>query len=201
VTWGFVGVGVDGGGEPWADLGFEIVDDSVALRNGAVLIGTSGLVVHAIDEAGSIDTDIDGVGVTVADAALPSTVHPNGAADLDHVVVMTESLERTSAAIDSVLGLPCLRIRETEHVRQAFHRFPDAGGSRGCIVEVVESARVSGTTVWGLVVNVVDIDATCHRLGPDVVGAPKAAVQPRRRIATVRREAGLPLAVAFMTPT
>jgi hypothetical protein len=37
-------------------------------------------------------------------------------------------------------------------------------------------------------------------LDPELVGAPKGAVQPGRRIATVRPEAGLGTAVAFMTP-
>jgi hypothetical protein len=53
---------------------------------------------------------------------------------------------------------------------------------------------------WGLVVNVEDLDAACALIGPDRVSSPKDAVQPGRRIATVRSEVGLGLPVALMTP-
>jgi hypothetical protein len=52
---------------------------------------------------------------------------------------------------------------------------------------------------WGLVAVVDDLDATCARLG-DLVEAPHAAIQPGRRIAAVRRAAGLGTALALMSP-
>ncbi len=70
----------------------------------------------------------------------------------------------------------------------AFLRFGE------CILEVVERAGVAAS-LWGLVVVVEDLDG----LGP-LVGAPRDAVQPGRRIATVRPDAGLTTALAFMTP-
>jgi hypothetical protein len=45
-----------------------------------------------------------------------------------------------------------------------------------------------------------DLDATVAWLGPDVVSTPRDAVQSGRRIASIRREAGLGLPVALMTP-
>ncbi len=36
--------------------------------------------------------------------------------------------------------------------------------------------------------------------GGDLLGEPRAAVQPGRQIATLRKEAGLGPAIAFMTP-
>ena len=71
-----------------------------------------------------------------------------GAFELDHVVLRTPHLDDTSAAVEAVLGLACRRVRETSTVRQAFHRFPDQGGVRGCIVEVVEDERATVTTLW-----------------------------------------------------
>jgi hypothetical protein len=62
------------------------------------------------------------------------------------------------------------------------------------ILEVVERPGAA-VAFWGLVVVVPDLDG----LGP-LVGDPKDAVQPGRRIATVRPEAGLTTALAFMTP-
>ena len=60
------------------------------------------------------------------------------------------------------------------------------------ILEVVEAGRVA---LWGLVVVVPDVDG----LG-ELVGTPRDAVQPGRRIAPVRRTAGLSVQLAFMTP-
>jgi len=50
-----------------------------------------------------------------------------------------------------------------------------------------------------LVINVDDLDAACALLGPERVSEPKDAVQPGRRIATIRSQVGLGTAVALMT--
>ena len=52
---------------------------------------------------------------------------------------------------------------------------------------------------WGLVVIVRDLKALGERLG-EHLGPIKNAVQPGRRIATLRPTAGLSAAVAFMEP-
>ena len=51
---------------------------------------------------------------------------------------------------------------------------------------------------WGLALLVEDLDATVARLAPHA-GEPRAAVQPGRRIATVRRSAGLSFPLALIT--
>ncbi len=130
--------------------------------------------------------------------ATPQLVdHPNGAIGLDHVVVTTDSLERTCAAIESATGAPLRRVREVGELRQGFHR---VGG--GLIVEVVERAGlpVAPAWFWGLVLNVEDLDAAVERIGTDTISEPRPAVQPGRSIATVRETAGLGLPVALMTP-
>jgi len=53
--------------------------------------------------------------------------------------------------------------------------------------------------LWGLVIAVDDIDATSELLG-DLLGRVKSAVQPHRRIATLKKEAELGVAVAFLGP-
>ena len=53
--------------------------------------------------------------------------------------------------------------------------------------------------LWGLVVVVPDLEALSE-LGDGVIGEIRDAVQPGRRIATVPREAGLSVPLAFMTP-
>ena len=53
---------------------------------------------------------------------------------------------------------------------------------------------------WGLAFVAPDLDATVARLG-DRVSEIRAAVQPGRRIVTLRRSAGLALPVALITPS
>ena len=58
--------------------------------------------------------------------------------------------------------------------------------------------QYANLTAWDP--NVADLDGLCERLGPSVISPAKDAVQPGRRIATVRAEIGLGLPVALMTP-
>lgn len=109
--------------------------------------------------------------------------HPNGATVVDHVVALTGSLERTVAALVAA-GLDLRRRAD----RMAFLRLGPT------ILEVVERGE-DPPRLCGLVVVVPALEG----LGP-LVGAPKDAVQPGRRIATVSREAGLGAALALMTP-
>ena len=52
---------------------------------------------------------------------------------------------------------------------------------------------------WGLAFKVADLDATAAFLGEERSSPPRPAVQPGRRIATLRRSAGLAVPVALMT--
>ncbi|MEY3618703.1 MAG: hypothetical protein RL726_1401, partial [Actinomycetota bacterium] len=117
---------------------------------------------------------------------------------IDHIVIMTGSLDRTSESIDRVLRAPRKRVRDAGGgVRQGFHRAGDI------ILEVVERPDLDSNTpasLWGVVFVVDDLDATVAWLGPDAVSMPRDAVQPGRRIASIRREVGLGLPVALMTP-
>ena len=142
--------------------------------------------------------DLDGLPTdSVAPMSPVYADHPIGATGLDHVVVMTSDLERTSAAIAAATGCELKRIREIGSMRQGFHRI----GRGGLIVELVERPEIPDgpAAFWGLVVIVDDLDAACELLGPDRISAPKDAVQPGRRIATIRSDAGLGLPVALMT--
>ena len=133
-----------------------------------------------------IDESVD----RVAAGADPSE-HPNGAIALDHVVILTPDFDRTAAALAD-RGMPLRREAERNGARQGFRRLGPA------IMEIVQ-APDGDTRFWGLVVIVSDLDALRERLGDDL-GEPRPAVQPGRRIATLRRSAGLGPAVAFMDP-
>ena len=114
---------------------------------------------------------------------------------IDHVVVMTNNLERTCEAVTEVTGCPLKRLREVGEIRQGFHRV----GEGGVILEVVERADVSRTSLWGLVIATPSFDDLVQAAG-DLVSEPKDAVQPGRRISTVKAKAGLGIPVALMTP-
>jgi hypothetical protein len=199
------------GGDPalWRSLGFVVTDDGlvplhgtslriVAPTEGQPAPVLAGWAVSGLDVESGTSVDVDGLPTLAVSSTGPVYAdHPIGAVGLDHVVVMTSDLERTSAAIATATGCELRRIREVGAMRQGFHRI----GSGGLIVELVERPEIpDGPAVfWGLVVNVDDLDVACAVIGPDLVSAPKDAVQPGRRIATVRTEAGLGLPVALMT--
>ena len=186
------------GGSPaaWERLGFAV--DGVAVRLGAVRLAFSedeppGIRGWAL--TGVAGGDVDGLKTAAATETPPGPAprHPNGALRLDHVVVFTPDLDRTLAALEAA-GLDLRRVREAGGgVRQGFYRVGEA------ILEVAGDVEPAGPArFWGLVVVVGDLDAVAAQLGDDL-GSPRDAVQPGRRIATVRDSAGLGLPVAFMT--
>ena len=171
-------------------------------RARAVREGDTGIVGWALSSGAAgaaTHLDIDGLDTDVVASQTPLYAdHPLGASGLDHVVVLTADLERTSGAIAAATGCELKRIRELGTMRQGFHRI----GRGGLIVELVERPDLPDgpASFWGLVLIVDDLDAACDLIGPDRISSPKDAVQPGRRIATVRADVGLGLPVALMTP-
>jgi hypothetical protein len=225
-TWRSLGFTVtDDGVIPLVGASIRLVDPTSGVVPGGDVAPTqvSGIVgwalsglrpsisVAPVTPSGTQDTEIDGErpadapqrsvdGLTtevVAPAGPVYADHRVGASGLDHVVVLTSDLERTSEAITAATGCELKRIREVGAMRQGFHRI----GRGGLIVELVERPDLPDgpASFWGLVVIVDDIDAACELIGPDRISAPKDAVQPGRRIATVRADVGLGLPLALMT--
>jgi hypothetical protein len=188
----------------WTALGFAAADDGTIVVGGVRLcpLGRAagdGIVVAAFAGANRA-AGFDGLPVRAPAPGGPGvgTSHPNGALAVDHVVVTTPALERTVGALQRA-GLDLRRTRDAggdPPVRQAFLL---AGP---CVVEVVgpggEDAE-EPAAFWGLTIVVADLDALASRLG-DAVGPPRDAVQPGRRIATLRPGRGISTRVAFMTP-
>jgi hypothetical protein len=180
----------------WSSLGFAVVDGCVPLGGVRLQLGNEGEGIVGWTLAGvPAGIALDGLPTSVADAGPAAAVaHPNGAVGLDHVVVVTPDFDRTAGALDAA-GMPLRRVRDAGGFRQGFRRLGPA------ILELVETrdATPGPATFWGLVVVVEDLEALASRLG-DRLGPVKPAVQPGRRIATLRRSAGLGEAVAFMDP-
>jgi hypothetical protein len=184
----------------WAALGFAPdAAGEVVLGEARLLLTGRGCGILGIHAAELTAPEPDGLplqpssrGLTPGRGFQPSRrgltpgrglAHPNGATVVDHVVALTGSLERTVAALTAA-GLDLRRSAG----KMAFLRLGPT------ILEVVERGE-DPSRLWGLVVVVPELEG----LGP-LVGAPKDAVQPGRRIATVSREAGLGTALALMTP-
>jgi hypothetical protein len=110
-------------------------------------------------------------------------------------VVTTNDFARSAAALE-LAGLSLRRtVTAPSGSRMGFRRLGPA------ILELVEAAdgEPGPARFWGLVVVVEDLDALAARLG-DQLGSTRDAVQPGRRIATLRETAGLGQALAFMSP-
>ncbi|HEX3452623.1 MAG TPA: hypothetical protein VHS26_04915 [Solirubrobacteraceae bacterium] len=206
----------------WRALGFELEGDD-GVRLGGVRVRLAGDGARSGSAPAFLgwslrdlsSSELDGLPTTRADgaSATPAThgsrgdgpvAHPNAITAIDHVVVMTPALDRTVAALSGA-GLDLRRIREEPTPagapRQAFFRLGDE------ILEVVQEppevvAREGGAErparLWGLALLSSDLDRTVRVLG-EHAGEARAAVQPGRRIATVRRAAGLSVPVAVMS--
>jgi hypothetical protein len=178
--------------ELWREVGFE-VDDEGRCQVGATTLelGAGGAGIVGWTLSGSGPDAVDGVPTRWADGpAAASVEHRNTAVSVDHVVLATPDLDRTRAELEGV-GMLLRREREAGERRQLFFRHGEA------ILEVVGPAA-GPTQLWGLTITVADLDAAAALLGP-CLGDAHDAVQPGRRIATVRRDAGLGVPLALMS--
>jgi catechol 2,3-dioxygenase-like lactoylglutathione lyase family enzyme len=195
--------------EAWAAAGFAIDDDS-SCRIGHVrvrLVGRDagkrvlGWSLREVPDGALATGRLDGLPTTASTAppAEPAS-HPNGATAIDHVVVLCPDLARTVAAV-SALGLSPRGERDSDTygapMRQVFFRLGEV------ILELVGSPDAPGegdAGFFGLAFTVADLDAAAALLG-EHLGEAKEAVQPGRRIATLRhRDLGMSVATALMSP-
>lgn len=193
---------------PWRECGFSAEGDACVLGDARIRFapeeGKRGLTGWSLRDVDS--TDLDGLPTTRSDRPPPAEgpPHPNGVTALDHVVAISSDLDRTVEKLVAA-GLDLRRVREEPTPagapRQAFFRL----GST--ILEAVQeppeaTERHGGDRpafFWGLAFNAPDLERTVTFLG-DRVSEIRPAVQPGRRIATLRREAGLSVPVALITP-
>ena len=179
----------------WQRLGFTVTGagDEIVLGGMRLCLGADGEGIVGWSLRNLTSSDLDGLPATPAADWPPKPVeHPNTASAVDHVVALTPDFDRTVGKLRDA-GLDYRRTREAGGgARQAFFVL----GS--CLLELGGPAD-GDVRFWGLTLVVDDLDAAAERLG-DKLGAVKDAVQPGRRIATLRPEAGVGLPVAFMSP-
>ena len=182
----------------WERAGFAVDEDGTTVGRVHLHFGPGkGIAGWRLEGAGE---EVDGLPVAPAvDQPAADRSHPNRVTHIDHVVVLTPDLERTTAALERV-GVERRRVREVEtddgQLRQGFFRFEEV------ILEVVAHPKVEPgpARFWGITFAVDDLDACAARLG-ERLGSIRDAVQPGRRIATVRAAAGLGLPVALISAT
>jgi len=195
--------------ERWRALGFTVHAQECRLGSVRVRLAGEGAGKGIVEWSlrGLRSADMDGLPTRLSERALPAgepREHPNGVLALDHVVVFSPALDRTVAALQTA-GIDLRRVREEPTPagapRQAFFRLGEV------ILEVVQAPpdaveRGGGADrsaqLWGLAMVAEDLPRTVDFLGENV-GEMRAAVQPGRMIATLRRSAGLAVPVALMS--
>jgi hypothetical protein len=180
--------------EVWRRLGFTVSGDVVALGGVRLRLGAEGEGIVGWRLRGlTANHDLDGLGACPSHDPPPEPVeHPIGATAVDHVVALTPQFDRTVRSLREA-GLDFRRERDAGGgFRQAFFKLGP------CLLELGGPAE-GEVRFWGLTLVVDDLDAAAQRLG-DRLGRIKDAVQPGRRIATLRAEAGVGVPMALMTP-
>ena len=184
-------IGADPG--RWTKAGFVISRD--AMRAGEVLLAFApgeGVLGWRLS---GFDGDVDGLPVeSPSGVELAESAHPNGVVRVDHLVVFTPDLERTTTALEGI-DVERRRVREVEAdgspLRQGFFRLGEV------ILEVVEHANVEPgpARFWGITFAVADLDVAAEVLGdrlgldsrrrstrpPDRDGPPRGGPRPPGR--------------------
>ena len=200
--------------EAWVDAGFAVDPDGVC-RIGGVAVRLDpeqgrGIRRWSLRGIGA-DTVVDGIPTAASgadpDAGHSPPTHPNGVLRIDHLVVASSDGGRTAGALTE-LGLEARRTRDDDTsygmpMRQTFFRLGEV------ILELIAPQQAldgstpgarQGARFYGLALDVEDLDGLADRYGT-CLGRIKDAVQPGRRIATLRhRDIGLSAAIAFMSP-
>jgi hypothetical protein len=189
----------------WRDAGFTVDPDGVC-RVGAVRVRLVGRE-HGIGIVGwtlrglSCGAQLDGIPSDSSDTApAEGAVHANGAAAIDHIVLLSTNLTRTVSSLAAV-GLHPRRERDADMggqpMRQIFFRLG------AVILEVVGAPDAAGdgpSSLWGITYVVGDIEATAAFFGDRALPV-KDAVQPGRRITTLRhRDLGMSVRTAMISP-
>ena len=175
---------------------------SVRMRIGEPGRGITGWTLAGIPTG---TTSIDGLptraGAPVgAESVAPPVVHPNHAIAIDHVVVWSVDDARTIDALVAA-GFEVRRVRRGRAPRYAADlRARGRGRHRARHrADREPPADPQPARFFGIACTVADLDACAALLG-DALGPITDAVQPGRRIATLRGQAiGLEVPIAFMS--
>lgn len=198
--------------ETWTAAGFTVDDDGTC-QVGTVRLRLAGpeagkrIVSWTLRDVPASTTSIDGLPTESAPAAEPAVapVHDNGVEFIDHLVILSPDVDRTIGALGAV-GIESRRTRAVDseqygfEARQTFFRLGEVILELIGPNEPMDDAADRPAGFFGLAYTVRDIDATAALLA-DHIGRVKDAVQPGRKITTLRhKDLGMSVATAFMSP-
>jgi hypothetical protein len=198
-----VALHVGGALTPWQAIGLTFDEFICPLADVDVVVSgeTPGLHGWTIDVGRDEIIEIDGIRTTLVSGTQPrpsmSIIGRQKVIGLDHVVVNTDDIDRTTQAITAALGLEVRRERQLGNgAVQRFHKLDNT------IIEVVTGPHITqpGASLWGMVASVDDLFDLAEELGENTTSPPKKATQPGRYISTVRGSVGLGVPFALMTP-
>lgn len=198
-----VALHVGGALTPWQAIGLTFDELTCPLADVDVVVSgeTPGLHGWTIDIGRDDVIEIDGIRTTLVSGSRPrpatSAIGRQKVIGLDHVVVNTDDIDRTTQAITAALGLEVRRERQLGNgAVQRFHKLENT------IIEVVTGPHITqpGASLWGMVASVDDLFDLADELGENTTSPPKKATQPGRYISTVRGSVGLGVPFALMTP-
>ena len=193
--------------DAWRAAGFTV--HGTLMRFGKVevdLVGSRGPRGVLAWKLRHVDTDIDGLTTaSEQDAALVSRPesapsvdeHTNAVFGIDHVVIQTGDVDRTVSAF-AALGIDERRstISDTG-AGQRRQSFLWAGRVILEVIGPVHDTMASAASIWGLAMVSSNLQTTCH-VFEENLSTPRDAVQPGRKIATVRTDdldISVPLAI------
>jgi hypothetical protein len=195
----------------WVALGFDVENERCQI--GRVVLSFTGAEaapgqpgIRSWSLRDLVSDQLDGLPTTISHKPVPgrAPIHPNGVIAIDHLVAASPDLDRSVAAMQAA-GMDLRRVREEPTPagapRQAFFRL---GHEILELIQepvaVVEHAGGGDHSVrfWGLALQVEDLDRCAEQLEGNISEV-RDAVQPGRRIASVRRSAGLAVPLALMT--
>ena len=198
-----IGLTVGDRPEAWRSLGFTVEGDRFTVGGVTIHLvgddGPRGLLAWSMDPP--VGEDVDGLASRPAPTPVPVVAHPNGVTAVDHVVAGTPDVDRTLAAL---AGIDLHPRRRVDGIR---------GGDRTyaflllgtCVLEVIgprahDPTRTPAPAAFvGLAFVADDLDDVIAL--PGVAGEPRDAVQPGRRIVTLRsHDHDVSVPVAVLTP-
>lgn len=194
----------------WDQLGFAVHGGRVHLGGVEVRLDGAraggGLLGWTLDPspAGALDglphvaSDVASPSVSASTtSSSPDPVHPNGITGVDHVVVATGDHDRTAAALAGHGLHPRRTVDGARGDTATRYRFYLLGT---CLLEVIGPTEPRADAGPARFVGLALVADDLERLG-DHAGTPRAAVQPGRRIVTLRTEPlGGSLPIAVLTP-
>ena len=185
----------------WERLGFCINENRSLIGRTEVVFSDGPKGIHSWVLRNSMPSQFGPIPTTFTENPVPnpSIAHPNGSIGFHHVVLMVPAFDLGKTALSNA-GVHVEQGRPFGSTEKAMLRSaPKMGDIELELIGPESEDRSRHWQLWGLVIAVDDIDETSELLG-DLLGQVKPAVQPHRRIATLKKEAELGVAVAFLGP-